>query len=94
MSLAEITPALRKQYELAEDAAGVVVTEVKSDSAAAEKGLTAGDLIVEVDQKSVNKPDEIDKQVKEAKTNGYRVVTLLVFRQGDYRWVALRIDQS
>jgi len=40
------------------------------------------------------KPDDIDKQIKEAKTNGYRVVTLLVFRSGDYRWVALRIDQS
>jgi serine protease Do len=94
MTLSEITPALKKQYELADDSAGVVVTEVKSDSAASEKGLTAGDLIVEVDQKSVAKPDDIDKQIKEAKTNGYRVVTLLVFRSGDYRWVALRIDQS
>jgi serine protease Do len=94
MTLNEITPALRKQYELADDAAGVVVTEVKSDSVAAEKGLTAGDLIVEVDQKSVGKPDEVEKQIKDAKTNGYRVVTLLVFRQGDYRWVALRVDQG
>ena len=94
MTLSEITPALKKQYELADDSAGVLVTEVKGDSAASEKGLTAGDLIVEVDQKSVAKPDDIDKQIKEAKTNGYRVVTLLVFRSGDYRWVALRIDQS
>jgi serine protease Do len=94
MTLSEITAPLRKQYELGDDATGVVVTEVKADSAAAEKGMTAGDLIVEVDQKSVGKPEEIDKQVKDAKTNGYRVVTLLVFRQGDYRWVALRIDRS
>ena len=94
MTLSEITPALRKQYELADDATGVMVTEVKGDSVAAEKGVTAGDLIVEVDQKSVAKPDEIDKQIKDAKANGYRVVTLLVFRQGDYRWVALRIDQG
>ncbi|MFO1059894.1 MAG: DegQ family serine endoprotease [Dongiaceae bacterium] len=94
MTLSEITAALRKQYELGDDASGVVVTEVKADSAAAEKGMAAGDLIVEVDQKSVGKPEEIDKQVKDAKTNGYRVVTLLVFRQGDYRWVALRIDQG
>jgi serine protease Do len=85
---------LRKQYELTDDAAGVMVTEIKSDSVAGEKGLTAGDLIVEVDQKSVGKPDEVEKQIKEAKANGYRVVTLLVFRQGDYRWVALRIDQG
>src|SRR5262249_52496586 len=62
MTLSEITPALKKQYELADDSAGVVVTEVKGDSAASEKGLTAGDLIVEVDQKSVAKPDDIDKQ--------------------------------
>jgi serine protease Do len=94
MTLSEITAPLRKQYELGDDATGVVVTEVKADSAAAEKGMTAGDLIVEVDQKSVGKPEDIDKQVKDAKTNGYRVVTLLVFRQGDYRWVALRIDRG
>ena len=94
MTLSEITPALRKQYELADDIAGVVVAEVKGDGIAAEKGLTAGDLIVEVDQKAVAKPEDVEKQVKEAKASGYRVVTLLVFRQGDYRWVALRIDQS
>jgi serine protease Do len=94
MTLSEITPALRKQYELADDIAGVVVAEVKGDGVAAEKGLTAGDLIVEVDQKAVAKPEDVEKQVKEAKASGYRVVTLLVFRQGDYRWVALRIDQG
>jgi len=42
MTLNEITPALRKQYELADDVAGVMVTEVKSGGVAADKGMTAG----------------------------------------------------
>ena len=33
-------------------------------------------------------------QVEKAKTEGYRVVTLLVFREGDFQWVAVRIVKS
>ncbi len=39
-------------------------------------------------------PTEVAERVKKAKGEGYRVVTLLVFREGDFRWVAVRIDKS
>ena len=68
--------------------------EVDENSAAAEKGLHAGDIIVEVDQQAVATPADVEKRVKEAKDRGYRVVTLLLFREGDYQWVALRIDRG
>jgi serine protease Do len=94
LSLAEISPALRQQFKLGEDASGVVVTEVLPDGPAAEKGLLAGDVIVEVDQNVVSVPADVARQVTQARENGYRHVTLLVYRNGDFQWVALRIDQG
>jgi len=94
LALGEITPELRSKFSLDEDAKGVVVTDVKEGSSGAEKGLQAGDLIVEVDQEEVSTPAEVVEKVERAKSEGYRVVTLLVFRQGDFQWVAVRIDRS
>jgi serine protease Do len=94
LALGEITPELRTRFDLDEDAKGVVVTEVEEGSSGAEKGLQPGDVIVEVDQEEVSTPAEVVEKVERAKSEGYRVVTLLVFRQGDFQWVAVRIDQS
>jgi hypothetical protein len=33
-------------------------------------------------------------KVEQAKDEKFRVVTLLVFRQGDFQWVAVRLDDS
>ncbi|GAB4376196.1 MAG: DegQ family serine endoprotease [Kiloniellaceae bacterium] len=94
LALGQITPELRTRFSLDEDAKGVVITEVKEGSASAEKGLKPGDVIVEVDQEEVSTPAEVVEKVEKAKSEGYRVVTLLVFRQGDFQWIAVRIDQS
>jgi len=94
LALGTITPELRARFSLDESTKGVVITDVKEGSASAEKGLKAGDVIVEVDQEEVSTPAEVVEKVEKAKSEGYRVVTLLVFRQGDFQWVAVRIDQS
>ncbi|WP_193367760.1 DegQ family serine endoprotease [Pelagibius marinus] len=94
LALGEITPELRSRFSLDEATKGVVITEVKEGSSGAEKGLKAGDVIVEVDQEEVATPADVVEKVERAKSEGYRVVTLLVFRQGDFQWVAVRIDQS
>ena len=72
--------------------AGVLVSSVDANGPAAEKGLQEGDVIIEVDQKAVKTPADVKKRVDDAKGNGYRVVTLLVYRGGDFQWVAVRID--
>ncbi len=85
---------MREKFNLREKAGGVVITDVDENGSAAEKGLRPGDIIVEVDQEEVGSPGEVAERVEKAKTDGYRVVTLLVFREGDFRWVAVRIDKS
>lgn len=94
LNLASITPELRERFELDEDTQGVIVTDVASGSTAMEKGLQPGDIIVEVDQEEVSAPGDVAKLVTRAKEEGYRVVTLLVYRGGDYQWVAVQIENS
>ncbi len=94
LDLAPLTEGARDQYDLGSQAKGVVVTGVDGGGTAAEKGLTKGDVIVEVDQKEVASPGEVAERVAAAKREGYRVVTLLVFTDGDYRWVAVEIGKG
>ena len=94
LALGKITPELRARFDLDEGTNGVVITEVEEGGSGAEKGLRPGDIIVEVDQEEVQTPAEVVEKVEKAKSEGYRVVTLLVLRQGDFQWVAVRIDQS
>jgi serine protease Do len=94
LALGRITPELRGRFELDDKANGVVITEVEADSSAAEKGLRPGDVIVEVDQEEVVSPADVAQKVERAKVEGYRVVTLLVYRQGDFQWIAVKINQG
>ncbi|MGH6946959.1 MAG: DegQ family serine endoprotease [Kiloniellales bacterium] len=94
LALGTLTPELRARFQLDEDANGVVVTEVVPDSAAAEKGLRPGDVIVEVDQEKVSDAGEVAAHVAKAKEQGYGVVTLLVYRGGEFQWIAVRIEKS
>ena len=88
-----MTPELKTQFSLGDDAKGVVITAVKDGSPAAEESLKPGDLIVEVGQEEVGSPPEITAKVDQAKTDGKKSILLLVDRQGDLRFVALRFKE-
>ncbi|TDQ78853.1 serine protease Do [Dongia mobilis] len=94
VDVARITDALREQFDLPENAEGVVIVEVDPSSTAAAKDLRPGDIIAEVDQKAVASPGDVRDRVKSAQDNGYRLVTLLINRQGDFQWVAVKIGQN
>jgi len=94
LSLANLTPELRERYGLADDAAGVVITDIDSAGPSADKGVHAGDVVVEVAQDNVKSTDQILAKVDEAKKAGRKSVLLLVDRQGDLRFVAVKLDNS
>ncbi len=94
LELSTITPKLAERYELDQDMDGVVITDVDDDSAAAEKGLRKGDVIVEVNQEAVASPAAVADSIESANKNGRRSVLLLIDRDGDLRFIALRIDKS
>ena len=90
ITLRPIDPELKSQYSLSDGAKGVVIVEVDPQSTAAQENLRAGDLVVEVGQEEVNSPPEVAAKVNQAKQEGKKSVLLLVDRQGDLRFVALR----
>jgi serine protease Do len=94
LSLSTITPDLRTKFSLAEDAAGVVVVDVQSNSSGAEKQLKAGDIIVEVAQEEVKSPSQVVDKIEEAKKAGRKSVLMLIDRAGELGWKALRIDSK
>ena len=67
-----------------------MVTEVDPASPAAEKGIKAGDVIVEIAQEPVASVDDITKGIDKVKTAGSKAVLLrLEGGKGDMRFVAL-----
>jgi serine protease Do len=94
VTVATITEELRLRYELGDDSRGVVIVDVTDTSAAGEENLRPGDVIVEVAQEEVNSPPEVTAKVNEAKQDDKRSVLLLIDRQGDLRFVALRFVEG
>ncbi len=94
LEILALDDAKRDELGLAPDLRGVVVTGIAKDGPAAEKGMEPGDVIVEVDQKAVAEPADVKERVAAAIANGYRVVTLLINRKGDFQWIALKIAQG
>jgi serine protease Do len=92
LSLANLTPELRERFGLADSVNGVVITDVDNGGPSADKGMKAGDVVVEVAQDDVKTTDQILSKVDEAKKAGRKSVLLLVDRQGDLRFVAVKID--
>ncbi len=72
----------------AEDGAGVKVIDVQPGSAAEERGIRPGDVILEVAGKEVHQPSDVKAALVAAKGSSKQVVMLL--RSGDnQRFVAL-----
>jgi serine protease Do len=94
MSVADLTPELREEFGIGEDASGIAVTEVDEDSDAYAKGLRAGDLIEEAGQLSVSTVDELEERIEEARDAGQKSFLLLIRRDGDPRFVALSLDEE
>ncbi len=90
MKLSELNAETRQRFNI-QGGEGVVVTEVDSKSQANEKGVKAGDVIVEMDLTKVTKPAEISDLLKKAEEGRKTSVLLLVQRGEDRRFVALRI---
>jgi len=63
-------------------------------TAAAERGLKPGDVIMEAAQEEINSTGQVAGKIDDAKKAGRKSILLLVVRQGDLRFIALRLDQS
>ncbi|MEB3702006.1 Do/DeqQ family serine endopeptidase [Candidatus Bealeia paramacronuclearis] len=94
MSFQTLTPDFRRENGIADDIAGVVVTEVNPKSNAAFKGLQSGDIIVEISQEDVQKPEDVVNLVEKAKKAGRKSVLLLINREDEMRYISVKIKDE
>jgi serine protease Do len=94
LTVSGLTPDLRHRFSLTADAKGVVVVAVAPNSPAAAKGMRPGDVIMEAAQQELQRPDELTGKVADAQKSGRKSILLLVDRQGDLRFVPLRLDHG
>jgi serine protease Do len=87
MQLTPLTPALSGRLGLPENIqSGVVVTEVAAGSPAAEAGLERGDVILQVDNEDVSRPEDVLRRLERKK----EAVAILVWRKGDTFYAVLK----
>jgi serine protease Do len=93
LQLSAMSDTLRQRFKIKDSIKGVVITGVDSNSAAAEKRLSAGDVVVEVAQDPVNSPEDLQKKVEQLKKDGRKSALFLVANvEGELRFVALSLN--
>lgn len=95
LSITNLTPKLREELGVPSDISGVVITKIKKNSKAAEKGLFMYDIISEADNKKISNVTDLERALEEAKD----VILLKVYRQdltgGNWRsfYIAIPLDK-
>jgi serine protease Do len=93
LALSPITPDARRTYSLADDVKGVVVTNIDPDSDAADK-LSRGDVVMRVNNRVVQTPQDVQRVVAEAQKAGRKNVLLLVSHQGRAGAIVVEIGKA
>ncbi len=76
MAVQELTPQLARQLGLEPGTTGVVISDIKQGSPAAEAGLRPGDLITEVNRKGIKNFNDYQQALKQVK-NGENLLLLV-----------------
>jgi serine protease Do len=93
LDLASLSKDLRSRYKIKDSIKGVIITNVDTPSDAADKRLSAGEVIVEVAQEAVSSAADVKKRVDQLKKDGKKSILLLVSNaEGELRFVALSVQ--
>ncbi|WP_373695900.1 DegQ family serine endoprotease [Aquibium pacificus] len=93
MTVGELDDETRARFEISPDVSGVVITEVAENSAAAEKGVKAGEVITEIAQESVSSPQDVVDRITALREQGRRnALLMLASKTGELRFITLRMD--
>jgi serine protease Do len=94
LAVAPLSPEQRTKFSIGQDVTGVVVTNVANGGPAAERGLTPGDVIVEIDQDKIASPAQVQAKIAAARKEGRKTILVLIekpSRGGHRAFVPLRI---
>jgi serine protease Do len=94
LRLVPMNDAVRAQFRIAPDTAGVVAARIIPGSVAADKGFVEGDVISFVQRVPVHTPEEAMALVDTARSEGRPRVLMLVHGQDGLRWVTLPLHDE
>nr|WP_242463644.1 DegQ family serine endoprotease [Rhodothalassium salexigens] len=80
MDLSAVSDELRERMDLDRDLKGVVVMDLTRRSEAWRIGVRPGDVILEVNQSPVSKPEDLADRIAEAREDGRSAVLLYLYR--------------
>jgi len=93
LSLSGLSEEMRKRYNIKDTVKGVLISRVDPNSAAADKRIQAGDVIVEVGQETVTTPQDVTRRIEALKKDGRKSALLLIANaQGEVRFIALPLE--
>lgn len=94
LTLKPLDNELRELYRIDHSTQGVAITAVDDLSDAAKKGLSEGEIIVEINQQPVTYPKDVIDIIEKAKKNNRKSVLLLVNDNGTVRFIALKLKAN
>jgi serine protease Do len=89
LGIKDIDENVRKHFNIGKDVKGVVIVKIDPESAAAQKPLRKGDVIIAVGQEQVLNTADAEKLVKNALDSKRKSVLLLINRGGDSLYIAI-----
>ncbi len=87
LDLEELTPLMRRQFDVPNSISGVLVTEVRPGSAAWETGLRAGVVINEINRKPVEQMEDL-----RASSAMGQSILLRIWYNGQYAYRVLSLE--
>lgn len=96
MTVSTMSDELRAKFKTDEKIKGALVTEVATTGAAADKGITAGDVIMEAGGKSVDTSADISAAIDAANKDNKASLLLLMSKggkMGETRFIALKLKK-
>ena len=71
----------------------MLISAIDSDGSAADSGLRQGDIVLEIQQQSVNSPDQAEQAVKTRMEAGQHFAALLVEREQQRSWIPVALPR-
>jgi serine protease Do len=96
MTVSAFTDELRAKYKIDAKVQGALITEVAKDGPAVEKGIEAGDVIMEAGGKPVASSADVSAAIDGAAKDGKSLVLLLISKGGkatETRFIALKLKK-
>lgn len=87
LNLQSLTPEMSKQLKIPTNVSGLLVTEVDPNGAAAEEGISRGDVIMEINRKSVATIDDVQSALEKS---GDKPILLLISRGGQTIYLTVK----